>query len=200
MNTVNNYSPGEYLRSDLLRGNREDYRKYLNLHKMNVIFNVGFFVSAAFLAIVSAITGRELLIAVVPFVICGAYILFGNFIVDGRNVPKKIKDWNNLGKLKTLKGNALINHSDKAFTRLIKLFDKASRKGFNKSFYDIFIINTNPQSTYDSYGNSFWITLAIGKRLFFGMYKVQARTYLRIIRAYTYIAQKNPTLRDYYGF
>lgn len=32
------------------------------------------------------------------------------------------------------------------------------------------------------------------------MYKVLAKTNLKIIRAFTFVAQKNSTLKDYYGF
>lgn len=200
MENQNSNPISEYLKSDVFRGTREDYRKYLNLRKINMFFYLGFLVSAIFFLLVNLITKKEPVYALVPFVICGAYMIFGRLFVDGRHGIRQITDWTNFNKLKTLRGEAAISHSDKVFTKLFKALDSAYRKGYNKSFFDVYIINTNPQSLADTMGNSFWVSLAIGKRMFAGMYKVLAKTNLKIIRAFTFVAQKNPTLREYYGF
>lgn len=200
MDNQNSNSLVEYLRSDMFRGTKEDYKKYINLHKMNVFFYIGFIVSTIFFYIIAKVTNEEPVYAVVPFVVCGAYVLFAVHYVDGRNIYRQIGDWMNLDKFRTLKDRALISHSDKVFTKLLKAFDKALRKGYNKTFHDIYIINTNPQSMADTMGNSFWLSLAAGKRMFAGLHRARAKTNLKIIKAFTYVAQKNPTLKDYYGF
>lgn len=200
MNRHDSQMLGEYLRSDMLRGTRADYKKYLNLRRGNILAILAFFVFALIFLLVVLITGTAPMFVIVPFALSAMYMLYGRLFTDGREGIRQIMDWINFNKLKTLRGDEAITHSEKVFNKLIKSFDRAYRKGYNKSFYDIYIINTNPQSLADTYGNSFWFTLAAGKRIFAKRYQVLAKTNLKVLRAFTYVAQKNPTLRDYYGF
>lgn len=200
MNRHDSQMLGEYLRSDMLRGTRADYKKYLNLRRGNILAILAFFVFALIFLLVVLITGTAPMFVIVPFALSAMYMLYGRLFTDGREGIRQIMDWIKFNKLKTLRGDEAITHSEKVFNKLIKSFDRAYRKGYNKSFYDIYIINTNPQSLADTYGNSFWFTLAAGKRIFAKRYQVLAKTNLKVLRAFTYVAQKNPTLRDYYGF
>ncbi len=200
MNRHDSQMLGEYLRSDMLRGTRADYKKYLNLRRGNILAILAFFVFALIFLLVVLITGTAPMFVIVPFALSAMYMLYGRLFTDGREGIRQIMDWINFNKLKTLRGDEAITHSEKVFNKLIKSFDRAYRKGYNKSFYDIYIINTNPQSLADTYGNSFWFTLAAGKRIFAKRYQVLAKTNLKVLRAFTYVAQKNPALRDYYGF
>lgn len=200
MNNQDTQMLGEYLRSDMLRGTREDYRKYLNLRKGNILSVIAFLVFTLIFIIMVLITGNAPIIVIVPFTLSAIYMLYGRLFTDGREPIRQIMDWINFNKLKTLRGDEAIAHSEKIFNKLIKSFDRSYRKGYNKSFFDVYIINTNPQSLADTYGNSFWFTLAAGKRIFAKRYQVLAKTNLKVIRAFTFVAQKNPTLRDYYGF
>lgn len=86
---------------------------------------------------------------------------------------------------------------EKKLDKLARKHSKLYAKGHNRAYHDTFVIHGG-NSMYGTMATSFWISLAITKRIsrFYDRYR--AKGALREIRACQYLIANNEFLRNYY--
>lgn len=169
----------EFLKLDDFIGSTKDverYRKRIRFKEIKNYILIALIIVAIPLEIISLVQKKNIDL---PFLVL--IFLLPKVVWDIKKFRERKEVFESFDK-----GTIDLSKLEKVLSSLANRFIKCYEKGYNKSYYDFYTVHTGYPSMSATLTDSFWIGLAVGKRLFRLKDRIEAKRLMKDIRAFNY--------------